>query len=59
MDAAAGIAYGDVCCIKVENNRSRPFLYMSSGRLLGAFKGCEDGGVSGTERASKRFRIDA
>lgn len=32
---------------------------MRCGRLLVAKKGCDDGGVSGAERVSKRFQMDA
>ena len=43
MDAAAGLAYGDVRCIKVESNRSAPLSFMSGGRLSEARKRCVAG----------------
>ena len=46
MDAAAGLAYGDVRCIKVESNRSGPFLFMSGGRVSEARKRRVRGGVT-------------
>ena len=46
MDAAAGLAYGDVRCIKVESNRSAPLSFVSGGRVSEARKRRVRGGVT-------------